>query len=400
MNRSVSAKRKSIAARGVLFVVPAADRNGATSELLHFLRWFDVNSARPFSVMFGTGGAFLSEYSNVVETWRADLSQWCPGSVRSRALKTIGLGEWARAAERRDVQRFARRCSPAVVYVNSVMVENARLVDLLEMRVPVLMRVHELEWFLHRQAGSDLPAVLSQATRFIACSHAVSENLIRHHGIAPDRIDTVHGGIPVSEVEGHRSREEILRELGLPDDAMLVAASGILYWGKGADLFVQLAREVCRRRPNAYFAWIGHASPEQVLQFNHDVHLTGLGGRVCHTGAVARPTDYFAAADAFVLTSREDSFPLVCLEAAALGKPIVCFADAGGASEFVEDDCGFVVPYLDVAGMAERLIFLLDSQECRFRMGAAARRKVMERHDVSVAGPRIAEIIERTITGG
>jgi glycosyltransferase involved in cell wall biosynthesis len=216
----------------------------------------------------------------------------------------------------------------------------------------------------------------------------------------PDRIDTVHEAIPVDGVNVQRSREEILQQLGLPDNAVLVVASGILYWGKGADLFVQLARAVCRQRPNAYFAWIGYSSPEQVVQCKHDVRLAGLEGRVCLTGAVPRPADYFAAADVFVLPSREDSFPLACLEAAVLGKPIVCFADAGGAPEFVEDDCGFVVPYLDVAGMAERLIFLLDSLEYRLRMGAAARRKVKERHNVSIAGPRIAEIIERTITGG
>src|SRR5579859_7735791 len=104
MNRSVSVERKSIAPLGVLFVVPAADRNGATSELLNFLRWFKANSDRPFSVLFSTGGDFLSEYSKVAEAWPVDLSHWCPGGLRSRALKRIGLGGWARAAERRDVQ--------------------------------------------------------------------------------------------------------------------------------------------------------------------------------------------------------------------------------------------------------------------------------------------------------
>lgn len=380
---------------GVLFVIPTADRNGATAELLHFLRWFKAHSVRPFSALFGAGGDFLSEYSRVVETWPADRSHWCPGGVRSRAFNSIGFGGFARAAEKRDVRRFAGGCSPAVIYVNSLTTENSRLVALLGMRVPVLMWVHELEWFMQRQAGPNLPAVLSQATRFIACSNAVRENLIRHHEIAPDRIDTVHEGIPVVGVEAQRSREEILQELGLPNDAVLVIASGLLYWGKGADLFVQLAAGVCRRRPNTYFAWIGQASPEQILQFTHDIHLAGLGGRVRHTGAVSRPTDYFAAADAFVLTSREDSFPLVCLEAAALGKPIVCFADAGGMPEFVESDCGFVVPYLDIGAMAERVIFLLDSRECRLRMGEAARRKVAQHYDINVTAPRIMNIIER-----
>jgi len=107
--------------------------------------------------------------------------------------------------------------------------------------------------------------------------------------------------------------------------------------------------------------------------------------------------DYFAAADVFALTSREDPYPLVCLEAAALAKPIICFADAGGMPEFVEEDCGFVVPYLDVEAMADRVIALLDSAECRLTMGANARRKVAERHDISVSAPRIMEIIERTI---
>jgi hypothetical protein len=38
----------------------------------------------------------------------------------------------------------------------------------------------------------------------------------------------------------------------------------------------------------------------------------------------------------------------VCLEAAALGKPIICFGDAGGMPEFIEEVCELVVPYLDI----------------------------------------------------
>ena len=101
-----------------------------------------------------------------------------------------------------------------------------------------------------------------------------------------------------------------------------------------------------------------------------------------------------------MLTSREDPYPLVCLEAAAVAKPIVCFAGAGGMPEFVEEDCGFVVPYLDIMAMADRVGLLLDSLECRITMGAAARRKVTRRHDISRAAPRIMEVIERTIAVG
>jgi glycosyltransferase involved in cell wall biosynthesis len=149
-----------------------------------------------------------------------------------------------------------------------------------------------------------------------------------------------------------------------------------------------------------YFVWVGGGWSPDPEQFEHDIRKSGLAEKVRFTGAVTNPADYCGAADVFVLTSREDPYPLVCLEAAALGKPIVCFGEAGGMPEFVEEDCGSVVPYLDVAAMADRVIALLGAPELRQTLGAAARRKVTERHDIGVAGPKILEIIERTIARG
>jgi glycosyltransferase involved in cell wall biosynthesis len=107
--------------------------------------------------------------------------------------------------------------------------------------------------------------------------------------------------------------------------------------------------------------------------------------------------DYFAAMDVFVLPSREDPFPLVCLEAAAAGRPIVCFENAGGMPEFVEDDCGFVVPYMDIEAFAERLTRLIDDSQLRTRMGEAARNKVRSRHNVAVAAPLLFDAMQRTL---
>lgn len=181
----------------------------------------------------------------------------------------------------------------------------------------------------------------------------------------------------------------------MPDDALLIVGSGIAGWRKGTDLFIHLARAVGQQRSRAYFAWIGGGS---AWEFEHDVRVGGLAEKMRFTGAVVKPADYLAAADVFVLTSREDPYPLVCLGAAAREKPIVCFEGAGGGPEFVEEDCGFVVPYLDTLAMADRVVSLLDSPDFRVTIGSAARRKVAQRHDIKGAASRITEIIERTIT--
>jgi glycosyltransferase involved in cell wall biosynthesis len=258
----------------------------------------------------------------------------------------------------------------------------------------VLTHVHELELVFQVRSSPHLERLLNKTYQFVACSKAVQENLIREHGVASERIETVHESIPVNEVRAERSRVQIRQELDMPTDAQLVVSIGTDLWRKGIDIFLHLAQAVCQQNSRAHFVWIGGTSSPQL---DYDIRVGGLSGRICFLGQCAKPADYLAASDVFVLTSREDPYPLVCLEAAALGKPIVCFASAGGAPEFVEQDCGFVVPYFDVVAMASRVISLLDSADYRLTIGAAARRKVAKRHDIGVSAPRILEIIERTI---
>lgn len=381
----------------VLFVSHDATRTGAPIELLHFLRWFKRNGKHPFSVLLGGDGELVPKFEELADTWCIDCSRWRRHALRTRVLMTARLGSLARRAETWDIQRFAARRPTALIYANSI--ASAVAIERLMPRVPILTHVHELEFLFRVQPKKALSSLLTQTRQFIACSNAVRENLLSGHSVPAEKIETIHESIPVEDIRAERTREQVFRELHLPNDALLIMGSGTADWRKGPDLFVQLARLVCQERPHAYFAWVGGEWDTDLARLGHDVRLAGLSGRVRLTGTVSKPGDYFAAADVFVLTSREDPYPLVCLEAAAFGKPIVCFACGGGMPEFVEDDCGFVVPYLDIMAMAERVILLLDSLESRVRMGDSARQKVMRRHNISRTAPRIADIIERTIAG-
>src|SRR5205807_10576344 len=92
----------------------------------------------------------------------------------------------------------------------------------------------------------------------------------------------------------------------------------------------------------------------------------GVGKQVRFIGEVSNALPFMIASDIFLLPSREDPFPLVCLESADCGVPIICFAGAGGMPEFVGSTCGAVVPYLDIQAMADQLCSFL-SDEVRTR---------------------------------
>jgi glycosyltransferase involved in cell wall biosynthesis len=93
------------------------------------------------------------------------------------------------------------------------------------------------------------------------------------------------------------------------------------------------------------FLWVGgSALGLEAQQFAYDVERLGLQQLCRHVPSTPEVLEYYHAMDVFALSSREDPFPLVMLEAGIRGLPTVCFSDAGGGSEFVGEHAGIVAP--------------------------------------------------------
>jgi glycosyltransferase involved in cell wall biosynthesis len=77
------------------------------------------------------------------------------------------------------------------------------------------------------------------------------------------------------------------------------------------------------------------------------------GGLVSFLGEHARPAEYYAAMDIFVLPSHWEGGPITVLEALAMNRPVVS-TRVGVVPEVIEDGVeGLIVPPLDVEALAE-----------------------------------------------
>jgi glycosyltransferase involved in cell wall biosynthesis len=242
----------------------------------------------------------------------------------------------------------------------------------------------------------------SRITAYVAVSKAVEDNLVSNHQVKRSDIHRIYGGIPLPDASALSSATTAARalraELGIPPAAFVVGGCGTLDWRKSPDIFLQVAHRVSLSAPPGpvHFVWVGgQRSGAQVHALMHDVERLRIGQIVHFVGPQPHPLPYFSLFNAFLLTSREDPFPLVCLEAAALATPIVCFQDSGGMPEFVGKDAGFVVPYLDVQRAADCILALARSDELRHSLGACAAAKVRSRHDINVVGRQIAAVLDR-----
>ena len=380
----------------ILFISHDAGRTGAPFVLLNLQRWLKENTGLKFTTILRRTGPLEKEFAKLGETFSIE-TQGKRRSLPARIANRLG---WPASDQR--LTAFRNR-PHRLIYSNTITNGNV-LQALARPGVPVVTHVHELNHWIKESGARNWKEVLRHTTKFVAVSEAVSENL-QKHGIAADRIEVVHEFIPTeprtqSIVRNERTTSRA--RLGIPEDAFVVGGSGSETWRKGKDLFVQLAGLLKKRSPGRSFrfVWVGwQGDEEDQQQLKRSMEDAGVADSLHWTGEVANPLDYFACFDVFALVSREDPFPLVCLEAALLEKPILCFAGAGGTPELVEEDSGFVVPYLDLNAMADKLLLLRENEGLRRKMGACGAFKVRERFSLDVLAPRLYHLIEGLLDG-
>jgi glycosyltransferase involved in cell wall biosynthesis/GT2 family glycosyltransferase len=176
-----------------------------------------------------------------------------------------------------------------------------------------------------------------------------------------------------------QARQTLRKSLGLPISARIVLGVGYGDQRKGIDLFVEVGVRTVEHHDDVFFVWVGDWDPTIVAPLQDRIRANGRECRFVLTGPKTEPALYFAGADVYLLTSREDPFPSVVLEAMDVGVPVIGFQGAGGFCELLEPGGGVLVPYLDVEEMTRALALLLtDENRCK-TISAQARWSIEEK---------------------
>jgi glycosyltransferase involved in cell wall biosynthesis len=167
----------------------------------------------------------------------------------------------------------------------------------------------------------------------------------------------------------------------LPDSPPRYLFVGRLLRDKGVFEFVEAARQVKERLPDATFALLGALDPNPSSVQSHDLQRWQSEGVVEYLGTTDDVRPHLRAATVFVLPSYREGTPRSVLEAMATGRPIVT-TDAPGCRETVIDgDGGFLVPVRSSEALARAMIRLADPALAA-RMGAQSHQRAREVFDV------------------
>jgi glycosyltransferase involved in cell wall biosynthesis len=243
---------------------------------------------------------------------------------------------------------------------------------------PIYSYVHELEMSANYFSNeNDVNALLACTNRFLVPALAVKNFLEARYKIGADKIDLLQCYVP--PVKREITREE-------KKDVMVIGSVGTIDWRKSPDLFVQVARATFQEKPYAAikFLWKGAIDTVELARLKYDVVKAGLENKLEFLASSNDMQSFYNNIDVLLLTSREDPYPLVVLEAADAGAPTICFEKAGGAPEFVRTaNAGICVDYLDTAAMAKAVIFYYENKDRRIADGKASRSFVLQTHQSS-----------------
>lgn len=236
--------------------------------------------------------------------------------------------------------------------------------------IATTLLVHELPSLLREKSLTQLARRgINAATHIVFPAESVRDGVLGHLSARTPpflaRSLVRPQGVYNPQVFDAKKGRVLRQNLGIPARAPFFLGIGYADMRKGFDLFLK----VLEAAPDAHFAWGGNMDREMASYLGPDIAAAQATGRF-HLLGFRRDLDaLLSAADALLLTSREDPFPSTVLEAMSAGVPTVAFAGSGGIPDLLTtEEIGLVVPRGDVTAMAAAGLALATTPD-------AARRK-------------------------
>jgi glycosyltransferase involved in cell wall biosynthesis len=229
-------------------------------------------------------------------------------------------------------------------------------------------------------------ALFRRCDGFVAISPALAR-AYEAAGLPPSKLRLIPQGVDAERFRPAHDKGALRHALDLPTDGPLIVFVGSLIERKGIDVLLDAWSRIHARFADATLALVGrdtfddNAAASDFLRAQLERLPAEAKRRVVRAGVQDAVERWLAAADVFAFPSRREGFGTAMIEAMACALPCVV-AELPDITDFIFDEAGasgIVVPQDDPEAMAARVGELLADAPRRTAIGAAARRRAVER---------------------
>jgi glycosyltransferase involved in cell wall biosynthesis len=213
--------------------------------------------------------------------------------------------------------------------------------------------------------------ILRWFDRIAAVSEDIQERIIRN-GIAPPKVSLIRNGISLEDFENRHSRSRLRREMGIPQDAIVVGTVGRISPEKGHRNLFLAARDIIAHHPEVFFLVVGDGPLRRELQVEFSspaIHFAGYRQDA---------PNLYQCMDIFVLPSLTEGLPLALLEAMAARLPVVA-TRVGEIPSLVGPENGCLVEPGNSEDLREALLYSIRNYPASAAMGEEGYGRVKSR---------------------
>jgi glycosyltransferase involved in cell wall biosynthesis len=321
----------------LLFFTPFATRTGSEMMLLYIIQQID-RSRYDVGVVSFANGELLKELPADVPVFIAPRRY----NIAQKIMFFLGVNPTLRY-----LRKIAGEFKADLWYINTTMLPEAVAVAK-EFSIKTVTHFHELPLTYAYLSRTDMSNIINSSDVLIGCSEVTCDAIKWAGG---KQVELLYSFIDTTKALPDQKRtSEIRKQLGIPETDFIWVISGMTSERKGFDLLPDIANEL--NTPNVHIIWIGEQIEDGLVYYTEQRCKNSKSKTAIHLVGKQKEDyyNYLNLGHGFLLTSRQDPFPLVMIEAALLGKPIVSFP-SGGASEFIQEGMGKVTEDISVRQM-------------------------------------------------
>lgn len=307
---------------------------------------------------------------------RLMFSAYAKGDEESHGGSGLSLMDEVRLYARR-ARRIARRENFDIIHAHDWLSFLAGLTAKEISGKPLVVHVHATEF--DRGGGNSInqdvyqieKMGMEQAARVIAVSDWTKQLIVKHYGIAPEKIEVVHNGV---RAESNVNLPEALTALRARGNKIVLFV-GRITLQKGPDYFILVARRVLKFASNTYFVMAG--SGDMAPKMMNLTAALGLSDRIFFPGFLRGEelTRLYQAADLYILPSVSEPFGITPLESLAVGTPVLV-SKQSGVSEVLRH--ALKVDFWDIDEMTNQILAVLEHASLKQTLARGGQEEVRQ----------------------
>jgi len=211
----------------------------------------------------------------------------------------------------------------------------------------------------------------------IVCISDEIKKVLLKCGIEDKKMVVIHSSVDIDKFDPQVIKELSKKELNISDDAHIIGNTSSFTGVKGQEYLLEAFNIICKKRP-CYLIFAGRLSQHYKAKYLEFVEKE-FRNNVIFLGHRDDIPEILKTFDIFVFPSFVEGLGTSLIEAMAVEKPVVV-SDIPTFRNFVVDGVnGLFFKAKNPEDMAEKVLFLMENENLKGRLGKNARATVLEK---------------------